>query len=50
MGGIKRRKSLKRLERRIKAFPGEWPTRDNPGKVGGEGTGHIMKRPGSNRK
>lgn len=52
MGGIKKRKALRRLERRIKAWKeegGEYP-RYSPGKEAGRGTGHIMHCPGSLKK
>lgn len=51
MGGVKKRKMLKRLEARIKAFQehGMWPRNNNPGKDGGIGTGHIMHKPGGKR-
>lgn len=52
MGGLKRRKALKRLQRRLAAYldHGEYPNVSNPGKVGGPGAGHIMHKPGSNKK
>lgn len=51
MGGVKRRKMIARLKRRIDAFNehGEWPKRNNPGKEGGPTTGHIMHKPGGKR-
>lgn len=50
MGGLKRRKALKRLKRRQAAFDAHGgETRLNPGKQ--EGGGQMrMHRPGSNRK
>lgn len=51
MGGIKKRKTEKRLERRVKAYEehGPYPNRNNPGKEGPVGTGHIMHKPGGKR-
>ena len=52
MGGVKLRKQLKRLGRRVKAFEEHGPEprgRLNPGK--GEGSAiHILHKPGSRNK
>lgn len=50
MGGLKRRKALKRLKRRQDAFDAHGAqTRMNPGKQEGGGQ-MLMRRPGSNNK
>lgn len=51
MGGIKGRKSAKRLERRIRAWEEHKknpPAPQNPSNS--SGTGHDMHKPGSNKK
>lgn len=52
MGGVKGKKAARRLARRVAAWEdagGQYP-RGNPGKEAGHGAGHIMHKPGSNKK
>lgn len=51
MGGIKRRKSKKKLNRRVAAYEEHGPNPQPPHNPSNStGRGHDMRRPGSNRK